>query len=57
MFDFTCTACGNHQLIFPSQVRGVTNTSYGIEVDFECWCGSNQTWLTGAGARRPARAA
>jgi hypothetical protein len=58
MFAFTCTACDTHRLVFPSQVRGVANTPHGIEVGFECWCGSRQTMLTGRGAhRQPARAA
>ena len=58
MFDFTCTECGAHRLVFPSQIRGVDNTDHGIEVRFECWCGAEQTWLTGRrSSRRPAVAA
>ena len=55
MFDRHCTACDRTQLIFPSQVQGVTNTDHGILVSYVCWCGSEQTWLTGV--LRPGRAA
>jgi len=50
MFDHECTACGKRQLIFPSQVASVANTPDGIVVSFTCWCGADQTWVTG---RRP----
>ena len=48
MFDRHCTACDRIQLIFPSQIQGVTNTDHGILVSYVCWCGSEQTWLTGS---------
>ena len=48
MFDRHCSACDRTQLIFPSQITGVTNTEHGILVSYVCWCGSEQTWLTGA---------
>jgi hypothetical protein len=51
MFDRHCSACDRTQLIFPSQVTGVTNTDHGILVSYVCWCGSEQTWLTGTSAR------
>ena len=47
MFDHNCTACDKHQLIFPSQVTSLVNTEHGIIVAFECWCGAEQTMLTG----------
>jgi hypothetical protein len=47
MFDHECTACRKRQLIFPSQVASVTNTAGGIVVSFTCWCGADQTWVTG----------
>ena len=47
MFDHNCTACGRRQLIFPSQVASMTNTADGIVVAFTCWCGADQTWVTG----------
>ena len=33
---------------FPSQVTSVTNSDAGIVVRFGCWCGSEQTWVTGS---------
>ena len=53
MFAHHCTACDKRLLIFPSQVRALTNTADGIVVEFTCWCGAEQTWVTGR--RRPAR--
>ena len=53
MFDHYCSACGKRQLIFPNRVTSVTNTTHGIVVAFTCWCGADQTWVTGrrAGGR------
>ncbi len=48
MFDHQCTACEKRQLIFPSMVTAMTNTDHGILVSYTCWCGAEQTWLTGA---------
>ncbi len=50
MFDHVCSACEKRQLIFPSQVTSVVNTDHGIEVAFTCWCGADQTWVTGRAA-------
>jgi hypothetical protein len=47
MFADTCTTCGKRQLIFPSQVTSLVNTERGIAVAYTCWCGAEQTWLTG----------
>ncbi|MBA2955454.1 hypothetical protein GON03_14040 [Nocardioides sp. MAH-18] len=47
MFDHTCTACEKRQLIFPSQVTDMANTDHGIKVSFTCWCGAEQSVLTG----------
>jgi hypothetical protein len=47
MFDRHCSACDRTQLIFPSQISSVTNSDHGILVSYTCWCGSQQTWLTG----------
>jgi len=55
MFDHNCSACGQRQLIFPSQVTSVTNTGEGIVVEFACWCGAGQSLVTGR--RRTERAA
>ncbi|WP_395656582.1 hypothetical protein [Nocardioides sp.] len=50
MFDHHCTACERRQLIFPSQVTALANTEHGIVVTFTCWCGADQTLVTGRGA-------
>jgi hypothetical protein len=47
MFDHTCTECERRTLIFPSQVTSIANSDEGITVTFECWCGAEQTQLTG----------
>ena len=47
MFDHVCSSCDKRQLIFPSQVTSLVNTDHGIEVGFTCWCGAEQSLLTG----------
>ncbi|WP_205473234.1 hypothetical protein [Nocardioides sp. SYSU D00038] len=50
MFDHHCSACDRRQLIFPSQVTSLVNTDRGIVLAFTCWCGSEQTQVTGRAA-------
>ena len=57
MFDHKCTACEKRQLIFPSQVTAMTNTDHGIVVAFTCWCGADQSIVTGKGATRTRKVA
>ena len=59
MFDNECTVCGKRQLIFPSQIATIANTDAGIVVSYTCWCGADQTWVTGKvqADRRPLVAA
>jgi hypothetical protein len=57
MFDHTCTACSRRQLIFPSQVTSLANTDHGIVVTFTCWCGADQTMVTGRRVERSERVA
>lgn len=47
MFTHTCTVCARRQLIFPSQITSLDNTAEGIVLAFTCWCGSEQTAVTG----------
>lgn len=47
MFDHLCTQCEKRQLIFSSQITGMTNTDRGIVVAFTCWCGAEQALVTG----------
>ena len=51
MFDHNCQVCAKRVLVFPSQIRSLTNTDHGIVVAFTCWCGTDQTQVTGKGAR------
>ena len=51
MFDNNCQVCATRVLIFESQVTSVANTPAGIEVRFTCWCGTEQTQVTGRAAR------
>ena len=52
MFDNNCQVCASRVLIFPSQVTSVANTDEGIVVTFTCWCGTEQTQVTGKVVRR-----
>ena len=52
MFVHDCTACEKAQLIFPSQVRGVSEDGAGLV--FTCWCGAEQVWLVGDQSRQTA---
>ena len=56
MFDHHCTACDKRQLIFPSQVTSLVNTDHGIIMAFTCWCGAEQTLLTGRALAEPVAA-
>jgi hypothetical protein len=47
VFAHHCTACGKRQLIFPGQITSMDNTEAGIELGFTCWCGAEQTLVTG----------
>ena len=47
MFTHTCSHCEKRQLIFPSQITGIDNSERGIVVTFTCWCGAEQTGVTG----------
>jgi hypothetical protein len=54
MFDHHCTTCDQRQLIFPSRVTGIANTDRGIVVAFTCWCGAEQTLVTGRASAKAA---
>jgi hypothetical protein len=53
VFAHHCTDCDRRQLVFPSQVDTIDNTDQGIVVRFHCWCGAEQTTVTGRRAGRP----
>ena len=52
MFDNNCQVCAKRVLIFPSQISSLANTERGIVVTFTCWCGTEQTHVTGMRAKR-----
>ena len=52
MFDNECTVCGKRQLIFPSQIATIANTDAGIVIGYTCWCGADQTWVTGRASEK-----
>ncbi len=51
MFDNNCQVCASRVLIFPSQITSLANTDHGIVVTFTCWCGTEQSQVTGNAAR------
>jgi hypothetical protein len=53
MFVHTCSVCESRQLVFPSQIEALDNTDHGIIVSFTCWCGAEQSLLTGRYATEP----
>ena len=56
MFDHTCTECERRVMIFPSQVTSLVNTDKAIIVAFTCWCGADQTQVTGRVLPQPVAA-
>jgi hypothetical protein len=46
MFVHQCTACEKRQLIFMSQVTGMTAVEGGTALAFTCWCGAEQVHST-----------
>jgi hypothetical protein len=55
VFQHHCTACDRTELIFPSMLRSLANTDHGIELRFECWCGAEQSVLSGRNAQEKSR--
>jgi hypothetical protein len=51
MFANNCQVCARRVLIFPSQVTSLANTDQGIVLTFTCWCGTEDTLVTGKAAR------
>jgi hypothetical protein len=56
VFEHHCTACDMRRVVFNSQITRLVNTDHGIEMSFECWCGAEQTLLTGRKAEATAAA-
>lgn len=47
MFAVNCPRLGTRTLVFPSDLKGISNTPAGIAVEFTCACGATGAWLTG----------
>ena len=52
MFAHHCSSCEETYLIFESQLTSLANTEHGIELSFTCWCGVEQTTVSGRYAGR-----
>jgi hypothetical protein len=52
MFAHHCSSCDETYLIFESQLSSLDNTANGIELRFTCWCGAEQTTVSGRHAGR-----
>jgi len=52
MFAHHCSVCDETYLIFDSQLTSMDNTAHGIELRFACWCGAEQTTISGRLAGR-----
>jgi hypothetical protein len=51
MFSVTCPCLDHEVLVSYRQISALTNSARGIVLDFECPCGAQATYLTGAAAR------
>ena len=54
MFAHHCTACDARHLIFPSQIKGITDIGEGFAVTYQCWCGAEQVWLSASASQHGA---
>ena len=50
MFSIFCPALDHEVLLSTRQIAAMTNTHRGIVVEFECVCGADGVYLTGAAA-------
>ena len=50
MFSIFCPALDQEVLLSTRQMTALTNTQNGIVVEFECACGADGVYLTGASA-------
>jgi hypothetical protein len=44
MFANVCTKCGQRELVFSDQIRGLQQTAHGFDVRYVCTCGATQVW-------------
>lgn len=56
MLTIDCPTHGCRVLVPPTRIRGLRNTTGGILLEVECWCGTSVTFRTGR-VNEPARAA
>jgi hypothetical protein len=50
MFSVLCPVRDHEVLLSTRQITAMTNTRHGIVVQFECACGADGVYLTGAAA-------
>jgi hypothetical protein len=50
MFSILCPALDHEVLLSTRQITAMTNARHGIVVEFECVCGADGVYLTGAAA-------
>ena len=50
MFSIFCPSLDHEVLLSTRQMTALTNTHHGIVVEFECACGADGVYLTGASA-------
>lgn len=53
MFSAHCPVCNGPVLLSWSRLRSLANTPLGIELAFDCWCGTRLEVLTGRTADEP----
>ena len=44
MFANVCARCGQRELVFADQIRGLQQTPHGFDVRYACSCGAIATW-------------
>ena len=50
MFSIFCPTLDHESLLSTRRITGMTNTRHGIVVEFECVCGADGVYLSGAAA-------
>jgi hypothetical protein len=54
MFTIDCPGHGHRVMVPERRIRALRNTSGGILLELECWCGTRVTLATGRRRAHPA---